>query len=176
MTLERRAAIVLIALLSLTCVATRAAAQPLANAADSAASARRLVSTGIASLRAGDTVAAHIALKNATAVWPTQPAYFWTRAQLAAAAHDTTDVVTALTQFTALGGSRELTSDRLLKSIAASPRLDVVRAALTTNGAPLVRSAVRATSSSWTTTARASRRCSSAARAARSTTSAAATR
>lgn len=145
MTITTRVAPMLLPLIALLLLTRAAHAQPLANAADSAASARRLVSTGMSALRSGDTVAAHSALKNATAVWPTQPAYLWTRAQLAAAAHDTTDVVAALTQFTALGGSRELTTDRLLTSIAASPRLDGVRVALTTNGAPLVRSIVRAT-------------------------------
>ncbi|MBC7844615.1 MAG: hypothetical protein H7099_20070 [Gemmatimonadaceae bacterium] len=152
MTLVRRVRTLLFATLSLPCVSPTADAQVPVNAADSAASARRLVGKAVAALRAGDTIAAHRGLKSATDVWPTQPAYLWTRAQLAAATHDTNDVVTALTQFVALGGSRGLATDRLLKPWAASPRLDAVREALAMNGAPLVRSTVFASlrdSSIW---------------------------
>ena len=125
--------------------AAHAQPQPLSNAADSATSARRLVSTGVAVLRTGDTASAHRSLVSATEVWPTQPAYLWTRARTAALAHDTADVVTALTRYAALGASRPLAGDPVLGSLAADPRLRIVSAALATNGAPLVRSTTHAT-------------------------------
>ena len=125
--------------------AVSANGQTLTNSADSAAVARRLVSEGVAALRTGDTASAHRKLIDATAAWPTQPAYLWTRAQLAAAAHDTSDVVTALTRFAALGVSRAIEQDRFLKSFADNPRLHDVTLALLRNAAPLVRSSTRAT-------------------------------
>ena len=119
--------------------------QTLANAADSASLARRLVREGVTALRAGDTSSAHQKLIDATDAWPTQPAYLWTRAQLAAAAHDTSDVVTALTRFVALGMSSAIEQDRFLKSFADNPRLHDISRALAHNAAPLVRSSTRAT-------------------------------
>jgi DNA-binding beta-propeller fold protein YncE len=120
-------------------------AQPLLNAADSAASARRLVREGMTAVRAGDSVAGHQKLVSATEVWPTQSEYFWTRARLAAAAHDTADVIASLSAFAAFGTSRSLATDRFLSSLAAHPRLSAVSAQLTANAAPLIRSTVRAT-------------------------------
>ncbi len=119
-------------------------AQPVPGAANAAA-ARTLVSEAVAALRSGDTLRAHRALKNATDAWPTQPAYLWTRAQVAIAARDTTDAVTALTAFATLGMSRALSGDRLLSGVATHPRFTAVAAQLAINATPLVRSAVHAT-------------------------------
>jgi sugar lactone lactonase YvrE len=121
------------------------AAQPSGNAPADAARARRLSSEGIAALRTGDTAAAHRKLAEASDAWPTQPAYAWTRAQLAAAARDTADVIRALTQFATLGMSRSLTADRFLAPLAGNSRLRDVSAALTQNAAPIVHSTLRAT-------------------------------
>ncbi len=127
-------------------------AQTLGNASDSASRARQLAREGTAALRAGDTSTAHARLISATTVWPTQPAYLWTRAQLAAARRDTNDVVAALTQFAALGMTRLLEHDRFLASWASTPRIATVAAALVANASPIDNSTVRRTlrdSTTW---------------------------
>ena len=125
-------------------------AQPSGNAAEDATRARQLVSDGRAALRAGDTVSAHRTLIDASEAWPTQTAYLWTRAQFAAAAHDTADAVLALTRFAALGMARSMARDRFLSVIATDPRLHDVALALARNAAPLVQSTARATLSDST--------------------------
>ena len=121
------------------------AAQPSGDAPADAARARRLFSEAATALRAGDTTTAHRKMSEANDAWPTQPAYTWSRARLAAAARDTADVIRALTQFAALGLSRSLTSDRFLAPLAGNPRLRDVSASLAQNAAPIVHSSVRAT-------------------------------
>lgn len=134
------------------CIAAAPAlhAQVPANAADSAALARQLVREGTAALRTGDTSTAHRRLVAASDAWPTQPAYLWTRAQLAAAARDTGDALAALTRYAALGMTRSIARDRFLSQLASSPRLSAIAAALDSNAAPIVRSRVRHTLSDST--------------------------
>jgi hypothetical protein len=120
-----------------------ARAQAERNAADSAATARRLFREANVAVRAGDTAAAHRKLGSATLIWPTQAAYLWSRAQLAAARNDTSDAVSALTQFAALGATRPLAGDRMLSGLAADPRLAPAAARLAANALPLVHSSVR---------------------------------
>ncbi len=114
------------------------------NAADSAATARRLFREANLAVRAGDTAAAHAKLIGATLAWPTQPTYLWARAQLAAAMRDTNDVVTALARFAELGMTRPLSSDRMLAGLATHARLAPVAAQLSANAEPIVHSQVRA--------------------------------
>ena len=130
---------------ALLLVATPSHAQPHPRAADEAAQARRLVSAGLAALRAGDTVGAHRNLVKATELWPTQPAYQWTRAQLAAAAGDTAAAAEGVTNFAALGASRSLTSDPFLAKMATNAQFGPALIALLANAEPRVRSSVRAT-------------------------------
>ncbi|MES3034411.1 MAG: hypothetical protein V4813_10505 [Gemmatimonadota bacterium] len=122
------------------------------SAAESAALARRLSGEASTLLAAGDTVTAHRRMIAATDAWPAQPLYFWRRAQFAAAARDTADVLIALTRFTAMGMTRDIATDRLLATFRTLPSMRPITAALAANAAPIVRSRVRLTlpdSSSW---------------------------
>ncbi len=119
--------------------------QAEANAADSAATARRLYREASIALRAGDTTVAHKSVVGATLVWPTQPAYLWQRARLAMAIGDSPDAVAALGQFAALGMTRSVSGDPVLSRLAGQPKFSTVLATLRANAAPIVNSSVRAT-------------------------------
>jgi sugar lactone lactonase YvrE len=131
--------------LGLSLAAPQLYGQAPPSAATAAATARRLVSEAIASLRGADTLRAHRRLVDATVAWPTQSAYLWTRAQVAIAARDTSDAITALTQFAALGMSRPMSGDRVLAGVASHTRFASIAAHLADNAAPFTRSTVHAT-------------------------------
>src|SRR5947208_8802402 len=98
-------------------------------ALDSAAAARAAWGRMIAAQRANDlTTASSEALRAATA-WPTQPAYQWARAVLAAHIGDTVGALAALRGYAALGLGRDLSSDSAIAALRAVPGFDAVRVA-----------------------------------------------
>src|SRR5689334_2456657 len=77
-------------------------------AADSAAVARAAWGRMNAARRTGDLASAQAEAVRAATAWPTQPAYQWTRAILAARAGDTAATLIALRAYAALGLGRDL--------------------------------------------------------------------
>ena len=113
-------------------------------AVDSAAVARTAWARGAAALRGNDLVAARRQIDRAASAWPTQPSYVWASAVLAARAGDTTATRAALTAYADLGLGRDPASDPAVAAIARAPSLAALVRRLTTNAAPLVRSATAA--------------------------------
>lgn len=108
-------------------------------AVDSAAVARAAWGRMNAARRGNDLAAARAEALRAATAWPTQPAYQWARAVLAARAGDTTGALAALQSYAALGLGHDLGADSAIAALSGAPGLDAVRAAHDRNRAPLIR-------------------------------------
>jgi hypothetical protein len=117
--------------------------QPVGHAAvDSAAVARAAWSRMNAARRAGDLAGARAEARRAATAWPTQPAYHWAGAALAARARDTAAALAALQAYAALGLGRDLGADSVIAALSGAPGFDAVRAAHDHNRAPVARGVV----------------------------------
>jgi SMP-30/Gluconolactonase/LRE-like region len=113
-------------------------------AVDSAAAARDAWSRASAALRANNLAKARTEMTRAATAWPTQPAYLWGRAIVAARAGDTASALAGLSAYAALGLGRDVRKDPALAALTGAPAFAAIVARLDTNRAPLVRSARRA--------------------------------
>jgi hypothetical protein len=135
---SRRALLMLLAFVPL-----RLPAQPSGNAtADSAAAGRTAWARMNAARRANDLATANAEARRAATAWPTQPAYQWAHAALAARAGDTAGALAALRAYASLGLGRDLASDSAIAALNAAPAFDAIRAAHDRNRAPVARGAV----------------------------------
>lgn len=112
-------------------------------AVDSAAAARGAWSRASAALRANDLAKARTEMTRAATAWPTQPAYLWGRAIVAARAGDTASTLAGLSAYAALGLGRDVRKDPALAALTSAPVFAAIVARLDSNRAPLVRSARR---------------------------------
>jgi sugar lactone lactonase YvrE len=111
-------------------------------AIDSAGVARAAWARMNTARRASDLTTARLEALRAATAWPTQPAYQWARAALAARAGDTVDALAALRAYAALGLGRDLASDAAIAALRDVPDFDAVRVAHDRNRAPVARGAV----------------------------------
>jgi sugar lactone lactonase YvrE len=128
------------------------AAQTGSPAADSASAARAAWRRANAAMQSGDIAVARAEVERAANAWPTQEAYLWGRAVIAARANDTLAVASALDSYAKLGLGRDLKREPSLAGVIGAPALTGVIARHDANRAPLVRGRVRATlpdSSFW---------------------------
>ena len=95
-----------------------------------------------AARRANDLQAARTEALRAATAWPTQPAYQWGRAVLAARAGDTTGALAGLRAYAALGLGRDLASDSGFAALRGAPDFDAVRAAHDRNRTAVTRGTV----------------------------------
>jgi sugar lactone lactonase YvrE len=113
-----------------------------ATAVDSATAARGAWQRAQAALKTGTLKAAREHIAFAASVWPTQPAYLWARATLAAEAADTADVERALRAYADLGLGRRFDGDSLMARLVALPRFTKLADAHLRNRSPISRSEV----------------------------------
>jgi sugar lactone lactonase YvrE len=106
-------------------------------AADSAAAARAAYARASALLRANDLPGARREIIRAAEAWPTQAAYVWARAVVAAAAHDTADVIGSLERYAVLGLGRDVHADGRFAPYLELPDLRRTLEQLDRNRAPL---------------------------------------
>jgi hypothetical protein len=111
-------------------------------ALDSATVARAAWARMNAARRAGDLVSARTEVERAAKAWPTQPAYPWMRAVLAARTGDTAGAFAALRDYAALGLGRDLSSDSAIAALRDVPGFAALRAAHDRNRAPVTRGTV----------------------------------
>lgn len=126
-------------------VAAQAAAAPTPTGdatADSAAAARAHWARATAALTANDTLDAHRHATRAATAWPTQPAYVWGRAVMAALTGDTAAVRDALTTYAAMGLGRDVRADARFRAIAGDPSSAMLLDRLAANSQPVVNSRV----------------------------------
>ena len=109
---------------------------------DSANAARAAWRKMNAALRASDTATARAEALRAASAWPTQHAYHWAHAVLAARTGDTAGALAALRAYAALGLGRDLASDSAIVALRAVPGFDAIRAAHDRNRAPVARGVV----------------------------------
>ena len=109
---------------------------------DSAGVARAAWTRMGAARRAGDLPAALAQAQRAATAWPTQPAYQWARAVLAAHAGDTAAALAGLRGYAALGLGRDLAGDSAIAALRGAPGFDAVRATHDRNRAPVARGVV----------------------------------
>ncbi|HVZ50299.1 MAG TPA: hypothetical protein VG916_16055, partial [Gemmatimonadaceae bacterium] len=122
------------------------AQSPTGNAyVDSAAVARAAWQRAVAAMQRHDTAGARAEVAHAAAAWPTQEAYVWGVAALAARAADTATLVRALRDYAALGLGRDLAHEPALNAYAGARFLAPLAALHDANRAPRGRDAVRAT-------------------------------
>ena len=120
-----------------------------ARSADSAAAARAEWQSAMTFLRGNDLASARGAMDRAEAMWPSQPAYVWARAVLAARAGDTLALLDALRDYDALGLGRDL-SDTTFNQYRALPDFRAIADAHGRNRQVLSRSRVHLTLSDST--------------------------
>jgi sugar lactone lactonase YvrE len=89
---------------------------------ESATVARSAWSRAVAAQRAADFATAAREARRAADAWPTQPAYVWGAATMAARAHDTAAVLRALTDYAALGLGRDLRTDPAIAPLLSLPQ------------------------------------------------------
>jgi sugar lactone lactonase YvrE len=118
------------------------AQSPSHPAVDSANVARAAWGRMNAARRANDLATARAEALRAATAWPTQSAYQWARAALAARAGDTAGALAGLRAYAALGIGRDLASDSVISALRGAPGFDSVRAAHDRNRAPLARGTV----------------------------------
>lgn len=111
---------------------------------DSAAIARAAWARGVAAFRAQDLATARAEIERAARAWPTQPAYVWGRALIAARRADTAGLLRSLDDYARLGLGRDLRADSSIARYLGLPGFAAVVAAVEANRAPLVHSRVRA--------------------------------
>jgi sugar lactone lactonase YvrE len=102
--------------------------------------ARAAWGRGMEALRKGDIGAARLEMDSAAAAWPTQQAYVWGRAIVAARAGDTTELLAALKSYAALGLGRDLLAAKDFERFSKLPEFRALVAAHDANRRPLVRS------------------------------------
>ena len=105
---------------------TTAAAQTMSGVpvVDSAAVARAAWARANAHVRAGELSAARRELERAVRAWPSQPAYRFGYARLAAMTRDTAALANALNAYAELGLGRDLRNDSLFRPLLDNPRVD----------------------------------------------------
>jgi sugar lactone lactonase YvrE len=124
---------------------SQASASPHSAAADSARVAREAYGRAVDAFRARDLATAQREVDHAAAAWPTQEAYVWSSARVAARAGDTAAVLHALGSYASLGLGRDARADTAIARYLAAPRFAPVVRKLDDNRAPLVRSRIVAT-------------------------------
>lgn len=117
-------------------LATSASAQTFTGmaAVDSAAVARAAYGRAT---RADDLAIARREADRAATAWPTQQAYLWARALLAARAGDSTAALAALDDYASLSIGRDIHSSKEFAFLRASPRFAALTAAHARNRAPI---------------------------------------
>lgn len=135
----RRVLVMLLSLAPLGLGAQPAASHP---AVDSANVARAGWGRMNAARRTGDLLTARTEAARAASAWPTQPAYQWAYASLAARTGDTAGALGALRAYAALGLGRDLSSDSAIAALRGAPGFDSIRAAHDRNRAPVARGVV----------------------------------
>jgi len=121
-------------------------------AVDSAAAARVAWARGVSAFRNHDLTTARAEIERAASAWPTQPAYLWGVARIAARQADTVGVLRALRDYARLGLGRDLGADSAIVPFLALGPFTPIRTAHDRNRAPLANSQVRASlpdSSFW---------------------------
>jgi hypothetical protein len=136
-------------LLATAALSCAAAAQPAplhaeSTAVDSADAAREAWARAAAALQRGDSASALEEVHRAAAAWPSQPAYHWARAVLAARLHDSAAVAVALARYADLGLGRDL-ADPAFDAYRGLPWFRWAEDAHRRNAAVLARSREHAT-------------------------------
>lgn len=126
---------------------SRAGAQELTHLAvvDSANAARLAWARAVAAMRTHADSTARREVVRAANAWPTQSAYVWGNAMLAARAKDTVTALRALRDYADLGLGRDLRADTSVARLLSAPGFAAVLLQHEANRAPLARSRVRAT-------------------------------
>jgi len=114
------------------------------SAVDSSAVARAAWARAVAAYNASDLNTALREVTRAATAWPTQQAYVWGRASVAAEAGNLAVVREALANYAALGLGRDLRADSAFAPLVADPAFQRVVNALDAGRAPLKRSTVQA--------------------------------
>jgi len=112
---------------------------------DSASVARLAWSRAAAALRDRNVDQSRAEVDHAATAWPTQPAYLWASATLAARAGDTTRLHDKLAALAALGLGRDMRRDSTFASYANAPAISSLVAVLSALAASDAHSRVRAT-------------------------------
>lgn len=133
--------VALAAALTAPCAAARAQTSGIA-ALDSNAVARTAWGRMNAARRANDLATARAEATRAASAWPTQPAYQWARAGLAARAGDTVGALMALRAHASLGVGRDLSGDSAIAALRGARGYDEVRALHDRLRAPVARGVV----------------------------------
>jgi sugar lactone lactonase YvrE len=120
-------------------------------AVDSASVARSSWAAAAKAFRANDISSAREEVIHAAAAWPTQPAYLWGRALVAARTRDTAGLKSALTDYAALGLGRDLRADTTFAAFADKSWFASLVREQERNRSVIQRSTVRATLSDSTT-------------------------
>jgi sugar lactone lactonase YvrE len=121
------------------------AGQSGSSVADSASIARAAWRRATSAMQSGDLAGARAEVERAANAWPTQEAYLWGRAVIAARANDTIAVASALESYATLGLGRDLKREQALAGVIGAPALAPVISKHDLNRSPLVRGSVRAT-------------------------------
>lgn len=109
-------------------------------AVDSAAVARRVWTDAVGALRNSDTALAYRHAKRAAAAWPTQPAYVWGSAVMAALTRDTAGARLALAAYADMGLGRQLGTDARFAPLIRAGAWTGLAERLEMNHRPLVNS------------------------------------
>jgi sugar lactone lactonase YvrE len=120
-------------------------------AVDSANVARSSWAAAVRAFRANDISSARRDVFRSASAWPSQQAYIWGRAVMAARAGDSAETIAALRDYAALGLGRELQSDTTFKVFAKQSWFAPLIAAHEANRSVIQKSIVRATLSDSTT-------------------------
>ncbi len=120
-------------------------------AVDSASVARRSWAAAAKAFRANDISSARQEVIHAANAWPTQPAYLWGRALVAARTRDSGALKSALTDYAALGLGRDLRADTTFAAFADKSWFASLVTEHERNRSVIQRSTVRATLSDSTT-------------------------
>jgi sugar lactone lactonase YvrE len=130
--------------------ATRAQTPTGIAAVDSAGVARVAWSRAVAALRDHNANVARAEVDHAANAWPTQPAYLWASATLAARASDTARLRDMLASLAAMGLGRDLHRDTSLARYLQLPTIAPLTATLSAQAMSEARSHIRATLSDST--------------------------
>src|SRR6185295_9938619 len=120
-------------------------------AVDSANVARSSWSAAVRAFRANDLPTARRDVSRSASAWPSQQAYIWGRAVMAARAGDSAETISALKDYAALGLGRELRSDTTFRAFAHASWFAPLIAAHEANRGVIQKSKVRHTLSDSTT-------------------------
>lgn len=119
-------------------------------AVDSANVARSSWAAAVRAFRANDIASARRDVSRSASAWPSQQAYIWGRAVMAARAGDSAETISALRDYAALGLGRELQSDTTFRAFARKLWFAPLVAAHDANRSVIPKSIVRATLSDST--------------------------